>query len=179
MVGVSFDGAPLQHLHIFKSDDEYHALGQTKTSQWEACIPAAGSEAAAGIPAAPWVRHREVVWEPRGPPSWAEGGGWGALVACRELAFYLCPFSTVISAPPLQPQMANMAEGLAFVSKMMIMDVFFHPDRDISSHSVTFSCLRCWAHVQNISFASVYFCWWMLTLKKGHVRWMILWLWIK
>lgn len=33
--------------------------------------------------------------------------------------------------------MANMAEGLAFVSKMMIMEVFFHPDRDISSHSVT------------------------------------------
>ena len=69
VVGVSFDGAPLQHLHIFKSDDEYHAWGQTKTSQWEGCIPAAGSEAAAGIPAAPWERHREVVWEPRGPPS--------------------------------------------------------------------------------------------------------------
>lgn len=33
--------------------------------------------------------------------------------------------------------MANMAEGLAFVSKMMIMEVFFHSDRDISSHSVT------------------------------------------
>lgn len=134
VVGVSFDGAPLQHLHIFKSGDEYHAWGQTKTSQWEGCIPAAGSEAAAGIPAAPWERHREVVWEPRGPPSWAEGGE--PLVARGELAFYLCPFSSVISAPPLQPQMANMAEGLAFVSKMMIMEVFFHPDRDISSHSV-------------------------------------------
>lgn len=31
--------------------------------------------------------------------------------------------------------MANMAEGLAFVSKTMIMEVLFHPDRDISSHS--------------------------------------------
>lgn len=77
----------------------------------------------------------EVVWEPGGPPSWAEGGE--PLVARSELPFYLCPFSSVISAPPLQPQMANMAEGLAFVSKMIMMEVFFHPDRDISSHRVT------------------------------------------
>lgn len=55
------------------------------------------------------------------------------LVAHGELAFYLCPFSSVISAPALQPQMANMAEGLAFLSEMIMMEVFFHPDRDISS----------------------------------------------
>lgn len=74
MMGVSFDETPLHHLHIFKSGDEYHAGGQTKAGQWEGCVPAAGSEAAGGIPAALWERHREVVWEPRGPPSWTEGG---------------------------------------------------------------------------------------------------------
>lgn len=33
--------------------------------------------------------------------------------------------------------MANMAEGLAFVSALIMMEVFFHPDRDICSHTVT------------------------------------------
>lgn len=75
MVGVSFDGAPLQHLHIFKSDDEYHAWEQTKTSQWEGCIPAAGSEAAAGIPAAPWERHRESGVGTERPPELSRGRG--------------------------------------------------------------------------------------------------------
>lgn len=135
VVGVSFHRASLQHLHIFKSGNEYRAPRHTKTSQWEGCVPAAGSEPAASIPAAPWERHREAVWEPRGPPSWAEGGE--PLVAHSELAFHLCPFSSVISALPLQPQMANMAKGLAFVSKMIMMEVFFHPDRDISSHRAT------------------------------------------
>lgn len=72
-------------------------MGQTKTSQWEGCVPAAGREEAADIPAAPREGHREVVWEPRGPPS---GPEWGEpLVARGELAFYLCLFSPVISAP--------------------------------------------------------------------------------
>lgn len=84
-----------------------------------------------------------MVWEPRGPPSWTEGGE--TLVALSELAFYLCPFSSVISAVPLQPQMANMAEGLAFVSKMIMMEVFSHPDRDVSSHRETLlgKCAEC------------------------------------
>lgn len=156
-------GAPLQHLHIFRSANEYHAWGQTKTSQWEGCIPAAGSEAAAGIPAAPWERHREVVWEPRGPPSWAEGGE--PLVARGELAFYLCPFTSVISAPPLQPQMANMAGGLAFVSKMMIMEVFFHPDRDISSHSVRWQ--RRWT--QGTEYWTCFCIFLLLMIKKKYM----------
>lgn len=126
--------------------------GKQRRANGEGRIPAAGSEAAAGLPAAPWERRGEVVWEPRGPPSWAEGGE--PLVARGELAFYLCPFSSVISAPLLQPQMANMAEGLAFVSKMMIMEVFFvfffQPDRD-----VFFS--QCDCHV-NVAEYCCYFC---------------------
>ena len=80
-----------------------------------------------------WCGNREA------PRAGQRGGE--PLVARGELAFYLCPFSSVISAPPLQPQMANMEEGLAFVSKMMIKEVFFHPERDISSHSVTDSLM--------------------------------------
>ena len=128
--------------------------GKQRRANGEGRIPAAGSEAAAGLPAAPWERRGEVVWEPRGPPSWAEGGE--PLVARGELAFYLCPFSSVISAPLLQPQMANMAEGLAFVSKMMIMEVFFgfffSQTETFSSHSVTAMLM-----LQNIAVISVYF----------------------
>lgn len=120
---VSFDRPPLQHLHIFKSRGECHAWGLTKTSQWEGCVPAAGSEAASSLPAAPWEKPREVVWEPRGPRSWTEGGE--PLVARDGFAFYLCPFCSVTSAPALQPQMADMIEGLAFVSKMIMMEVVF------------------------------------------------------
>lgn len=128
---VSFDGAPLQHLHIFKSGDECHAWGWTKTSQWEGCVSAAGSEAAVGIPAAPWEKHGEVVWEPRGPPIWAEGGE--PLVVCGEFAFYLCPFSSVISAPALQPQMANTGRRICICVKDDNDGHVFHPDRDIPS----------------------------------------------
>lgn len=163
-----------------------HGGKQRRASRRGGCIPAAASEAAAGIQAAPWERHREVVWEPRGPPSWAEGGE--PLVARGELAFYLCPFSSVISAPPLQPQMANMAEGLAFVSKMMIMEVFFHPDRDISSHSVTDILMSEMSGKRTISDFSLCVIlllpdrWRMLALKKQYMFddvSMMMWQWIK
>lgn len=136
VVGVSFDGAPLQHLHIFKSFNEYRAWGQTKTSQWEGHVPCCGLRSSRRYPSSTLGETQSSGVGTERPPELSRGER-GALVARGELAFYLCPFSSVISALPLQPQMANMAEGLAFVSKMIMMEVFFHPDTDISSHSVT------------------------------------------
>lgn len=61
--------------------------------------------------------------------------------------------------------MANTAAGLAFVSKMMIVEVFFHPERDIYSPSGTDSLMmeisgKC---TEN----QMYFCMFLLLVIDG------------
>lgn len=92
------------------------------------------------IPAAPW-EGRTGKWcgNQEAPPARARGA---TCSPWRISILFVSIFPPVISASPLQPQMANMAEGLAFVSEMVIMDVgLSHPDGLFFSqlHIQTFS----------------------------------------
>lgn len=73
------------------------------------------------IPAAPWEGHTGKWCGNQGAPP---AGARGATCSPWQISIlFVSTFPPVISASPLQSQMANMAEGLAFVSKMVIMDV--------------------------------------------------------
>lgn len=92
------------------------------------------------IPAAPWEgRTGKLCGNQEAPPVRARGA---TCSPWRISILFVSIFPPVISASPLQPQMANMAEGLAFVSEMVIMDVgLSHPDGLFfsQSHIHTFS----------------------------------------
>lgn len=110
------------------SDQKMNACRQRQTNGRDASLLRAENSTPSNIPAAPW-EGRTGKWcgNQEAPPARVRGD---TCSPWRISILFVSIFPPVISASPLQSQMANMAEGLAFVSKMVvIMDVGrSHPD---------------------------------------------------
>lgn len=72
VVVVSFDVGPLQHLHIFKSEDECHAWSKQRRANGRAASPLRAKKKPPTFQQHPGRDTGNVVWELRGPLSRAE-----------------------------------------------------------------------------------------------------------
>lgn len=124
VVGVSFDGEDHCGICIYSNQSMNTVHGADKDKAMGGLRPRCGLRRTRRHPNSSLGGSRESGVGTERPPE--RSGVRGATCSpWRICILFVSIFPQQFLPPPLQPQMSNMAEGLAFVSKMMIMEVFF------------------------------------------------------